>query len=51
MELRDYSLALDNLRDFGLNDDLMYKLFPQLIDRAEPALVILHQLADEYELR
>ena len=42
---------LDNLRDFVLNDDVMYKLFPQLVDRAEPGLDILHQLADEYQLR
>ena len=51
MERRDYRRALDNLRDFVLNDDVMYKLFPQLVDRAEPGLDILHQLADEYQLR
>ncbi len=51
MERRDYRLALDNLRDFVLNDEVMYKLFPQLVDLAEPGLVILEQLADEYELR
>lgn len=51
LERRDYRSALDSLRDFVLNDEVMYKLFPQLVDRAEPGLDILHQLADEYELR
>ena len=51
MERRDYRLALDNLRDFVLNDEVMYKLFPQLVDRAEPGLDILHQLSGEYDLR
>ena len=51
LERRDYRLALDNLRDFVLNHEVMYKLFPQLVDRAEPGLHILHQLADEYDLR
>ena len=51
IQRRDYRLALDHLRDFVLNDEVMYKLFPQLIDRAEPGLDILRQLADEYDLR
>ena len=51
MERRDYRLALGNLGSFVLDDEAMYKLFPQLVDRAEPGLDILHQLADEYELR
>ena len=51
MERRDYRLALDNLRDFVLNGEVMYKLFPQLIDRAEPGLDVLQQLAGEYDLR
>ena len=51
MEQGDYHTALDNLRDFVLTDDVMYKMFPQLVDRAEPGLDILDQLADEYELR
>ena len=51
MERREYRRALDNLRDFVLNDEAVYKLFPQLVDRAEPGLDILDQLADEYELR
>lgn len=50
MERRDYLKALDNLRDFVLGDPAMFKLFPQLVDRAEPGLHILNELADEYEL-
>ena len=50
MEGRDYLSALDNLRDFVLTDSVMFKLFPQLVDRAEPGLNILNELADEYEL-
>ena len=49
MEHGDYSGALDNLRDFVLSDPTMCKLFPQLVDRAEPALHILNELADQYE--
>ena len=51
MERRDYINALDNLRDFVLSDPAMFKLFPQLVDRAEPGLHILNELADEYELK
>ena len=50
MERRDYYGALDNLRDFVLENAVMYKLFPELVDRAEPGLDILRKLADEYEL-
>ena len=50
MERRDYLSALENLQDFVLRDPVMFKLFPQLVDRAEPGLVILSQLAEEYEL-
>ena len=46
----DYRRALDNLRDFVLNDISMFRLFPQLVDRAEPGLDILQKLAEEYEL-
>ena len=50
MERRDYFNALINLRDFVLSDPVMFKLFPQFVDRAEPGLDILNDLADEYEL-
>ncbi len=46
----DYAGALDGLRDFVLADDAMFKLFPQLIDRAEPGLWVLNQWSAEYEL-
>lgn len=50
MQQGDYRRALDNLQDFVLNDISMFRLFPQLVDRAEPGLDILHKLAEEYEL-
>ena len=50
MQQGDYRRALDNLQDFVLNDISMFRLFPQLVDRAEPGLDILHKLAQEYEL-
>ncbi len=50
MEHGEYADALNNLRDFVLNDPSMFKLFPQLVDGAEPGLHILNELADEYEL-
>ena len=50
MERRDYASALNNLRDFVLNDPAMFKLFPQLVDRAEPGLDILSKFAEEYDL-
>ena len=50
MERRDYISALNNLRDFILNDPAMFNLFPQLVDRAEPGLQILSELAEEYDL-
>ena len=50
MEHGDYSGALNNLRDFVLSDPAMFKLFPQLVDRAEPGLHVLNELADEYGL-
>ncbi len=49
MERKDYLNALDNLRGFVLTDPVMFKLSPQLVDRAEPGLQILNELADEYE--
>ena len=41
MQQGDYRRALDNLQDFVLNDISMFRLFPQLVDRAEPGLDIL----------
>ena len=46
----DYAGALDGLRDFVLTDDAMLKLFPQLVDRAEPGLLVLNRWGAEYEL-
>ena len=47
----DYGRALNNVRDFVLGDEVMYKLLPQLVDQVEPGLSLLNELADEYELR
>lgn len=44
MEHGDYSGALNNLRDFMLSDPTMFKLFAQLVDRAEPGLHMLNQV-------
>ena len=46
----DYEQALSALQDFVLTDAIMFKLFPQLVDRAEPGLVVSNDLAEEYEL-
>ena len=46
----DYGPALDKLRDFVLVDLAMYKLFPQLVDSAEPGLETLHRFADEFDV-
>ena len=51
LEIGDYRRALNNAQDFVLGDETMYKLLPQLVDRAEPGLSLLNELADEYELR
>ena len=51
LETGDYHRALNNVQDFVLVDEVMYKLLPELIDQAEPGLSLLNELADEYELR
>ena len=50
LESGDYVGALDGLRDFVLADDAMFKLFPQLVDRAEPGLWVLNEWSAEYDL-
>ena len=51
LDMGDYRRALNNVQDFVLRDEAMYKLLPQLIDQAEPGLSLLNEYADEYELR
>ena len=46
----DYGRALDNLRNFVLTDPAMYRLFPQLIDNAEPGLDALRRFSGEFEI-
>ncbi len=50
MQRREYASALDGLRNFVLEDPVMFKLFPELVDHAEPGLVALETWADEYGL-
>lgn len=51
LDVGDYRRALNNVQDFVLSDEAMYKLLPQLIDQAEPGLSLLNEYAEEYELR
>ena len=51
LDIGDYRRALNNVQDFVLGDEAMYKLLPQLIDQAEPGLRLLNEFAEEYELR
>ncbi len=44
----EYERALDNVRHFVLDDASMFKLFPWLVDRVEPAIALLAQLSDEF---
>ena len=50
VKLGDYRSALDSVQDFVLDDSAMYKLFPWLIDKIEPALVKLDEVANELEI-
>ena len=50
MRRGDYSRALENLRDFVLEDPVLDKILPELMDNAEPGLAALDRWADEYEL-
>ena len=50
MRRGEYAVDLHGLEDFVLSDEVMFKLFPQLVDRADPGLQVLNDLAEEYEL-
>ena len=50
MQRGDYSRALENLRDFVLEDPVLDKILPELMDNAEPGLAALDRWADEYDL-
>lgn len=50
MQRGDYSRALENLRDFVLEDPVLDKILPELMDNAEPGLAALDRWAYEYEL-
>ena len=46
----DYHRALENLRDFILENPVLDKILPQLTDEVEPGLTALDQWAEEYRL-
>lgn len=46
----DYHRALENLRDFVLENPVLDKILPQLTDEVEPGLVALDEWAEEYRL-
>ena len=50
MRRGDYGRALENLRDTVLEDPVLDKILPELMDSAEPGLAALDRWADEYEL-
>lgn len=46
----DYRRALDNLRDFVLEEPVLDKILPELIDNAEPGLALLREWGQSYRL-
>ena len=46
----DYRRALDNLRDFVLEEPVLDKMLPELIDNAEPGLALLSEWGQSYRL-
>ena len=50
MRRGDYSRALDNLRDFVLEESVLDRILPELIDNAEPGLTLLSNWGQEYRL-
>ena len=50
MESGKYLNALDNVQDFVLGDSAMFKMFPWLVDKVEPGLNKLNQLANEFDI-
>lgn len=46
----DYSRALDNLQDFVLEEPVLDKILPELIDNAEPGLALLSEWGQSYRL-
>ena len=46
----DYRRALDNLRDFVLEESALDKILPELIDNAEPGLALLSKWGQKYRL-
>ena len=48
MDRGDYGRALENLRDFILENPALDKMLPELIDNVEPGLTALARWALEY---
>lgn len=50
MRRGDYGRALENLRDFILENPVLDEILPELVDNAEPGLTALDRWAEEYGL-
>ena len=50
MQRGDYSRALENLRDTVLEDPILDKILPELMNNAEPGLAALDRWGGEYEI-
>ena len=46
----DHRRALDNLRDFLLENPVIDQMLPELMDKAEPGLALLSEYGEEYRL-
>ena len=46
----DYRRALDSLQDFVLEEPVLDKMLPELIDNAEPGLALLSEWGQSYRL-
>lgn len=46
----DYGRAWDNLQDFVLEEPVLDKILPELIDNAEPGLALLSEWGQSYRL-
>ncbi len=50
MHRGDYQRALNNLQDFILENPVVDKMLPELIDNAEPGLTLLSEYGGEYRV-
>lgn len=50
MQRGDYQRALNNLQDFILENPVVDKMLPELMDKAEPGLALLSEYGEEYRV-